>query len=567
MTITAAILPLGRTVFFGPEGPLAGGHVFYYIPATTTAKTTWQDPEEAIANVNPVPLDASGSALVYGSGQYRMVSFDSNGVQIDDSLTYGLPPGGGGASGGGFGAQTPIASATITDLGSVVSQNALITGVAPIVSFGPNGSLDSPIYYIEFDAGTELVYNPASMILPGKVTLTTDAGDGALVEYLGGSDWKVIVIFNSTTNGTGFGPQVALASAATTDLGATGANNILVTGNTTITSFGNSAVLTAPIYLLEFSGILTLTNSVNLKLPGGQNIKTSAGDTAEVEFKGAGVWQVRVYTQSNGQALSMAGQTAALASAATTDIGATGSNNVGIGGNAVITSLGASASLANPIYLVSISNFPTLTHNAVSLILPGGSDIACNPGDFGIFKYLGGGNWRCLSYNGNTPILLANASMSAAEFDIDFSPAFQVYEIVIDGLQPTNSGTSFTAVFRVAAADVAAGYQWTELISDSNAASTHAQDDSAASFVLGLAAGWTSADPQGAIRMMLFTDLGGSFTTRAIYDVCHLSNAGFAVNARGVAINAGPGGQVSGLGFAFSAGAIDRGRIRVYGYP
>lgn len=99
----------------------------------------------------------------------------------------------------------------------------------------------------------------------------------------------------------GFGAQSSLASAATTDLGTEATRNVLVTGTTSITSFGTSAVTAAPIYLIEFAGVLTLTqNATSLILPGGANITTAAGDTAEAEYLGSGNWRVRNYTPAGG---------------------------------------------------------------------------------------------------------------------------------------------------------------------------------------------------------------------------------------------------------------------------
>lgn len=92
---TASILPNGRTVFIDGNGvPLAGGSVYMYEPPnTTTPKTTWQDAAEATPNANPIVLDADGSCLLYGSGQYYQVLKDSLGNLIWDGLTqdiYGL---------------------------------------------------------------------------------------------------------------------------------------------------------------------------------------------------------------------------------------------------------------------------------------------------------------------------------------------------------------------------------------------------------------------------------------------------------------------------------------------
>lgn len=84
MTI-ATILPTARTVFLDTnDNPLAGGKVYMFVPPnTTTPKTTWQDATGAIANSHPIILDADGSALIYGSGQYLQEVFDA-----DDNLVY-----------------------------------------------------------------------------------------------------------------------------------------------------------------------------------------------------------------------------------------------------------------------------------------------------------------------------------------------------------------------------------------------------------------------------------------------------------------------------------------------
>lgn len=88
---TATILPLARTVFSDTNGiPLEGGMVYFYIPNTTTFKTTWQDANETIPNTNPVILDDLGSALIYGSGQYRQIVKDKDGNTIWDNLTQDL---------------------------------------------------------------------------------------------------------------------------------------------------------------------------------------------------------------------------------------------------------------------------------------------------------------------------------------------------------------------------------------------------------------------------------------------------------------------------------------------
>jgi hypothetical protein len=85
-----------------------------------------------------------------------------------------------------------------------------------------------------------------------------------------------------------------------------------------------------------------------------------------------------------------------IASAATTNIGAANSLNVRITGTTTITSLGT---VANGIrrYLRFAAAL-TLTHNATSLILPGGANITTAAGDTAIAISLGSGNWVVVNY-------------------------------------------------------------------------------------------------------------------------------------------------------------------------
>ncbi|MCA3265468.1 MAG: hypothetical protein ING19_05300 [Azospirillum sp.] len=99
-------------------------------------------------------------------------------------------------------------------------------------------------------------------------------------------------------------PWSSVASAATVDLGAINSRNVLITGTTTITSFGNTGG-EGRAYRVRFGGALTLThNATSLILPGGANIATAAGDTAElVKESGTGNWRCADYQRASGQAV------------------------------------------------------------------------------------------------------------------------------------------------------------------------------------------------------------------------------------------------------------------------
>jgi hypothetical protein len=103
---------------------------------------------------------------------------------------------------------------------------------------------------------------------------------------------------------SGFGTTTNLASAIP-DLGTALSHTVLITGTTTITSFGSTALLARPIYLVTFLGALTLTyNAASLILPGGTNITTAFADTCIMRYFGSGNWIMMSYQRANGQPLA-----------------------------------------------------------------------------------------------------------------------------------------------------------------------------------------------------------------------------------------------------------------------
>ena len=100
--------------------------------------------------------------------------------------------------------------------------------------------------------------------------------------------------------------ELAIASAATVNIGAAASSNLLITGTTAITGLGtaNAGIRR----LLRFAGALTLThNAASLILPGGANILTAVNDTAEFLSLGAGNWICVGYKRQDGNPITIAG--------------------------------------------------------------------------------------------------------------------------------------------------------------------------------------------------------------------------------------------------------------------
>jgi hypothetical protein len=94
-------------------------------------------------------------------------------------------------------------------------------------------------------------------------------------------------------------PFVNVASGATTNIGAATSPNVNITGTATITAF--DTVANGVRRHVTFGGIITLThNAVSLILPGGANIVTAAGDSAEIVSLGSGNWRVDSYSKASG---------------------------------------------------------------------------------------------------------------------------------------------------------------------------------------------------------------------------------------------------------------------------
>lgn len=118
-----------------------------------------------------------------------------------------------------------------------------------------------------------------------------------------------------------------------------------------------------------------------------------------------------------------------LASATTTDLGSVPGRYVSITGTTTITGLGTIK--AGTIKYVKFAGILTLTHNATSLILPGGANIGTAAGDVAIFVSEGSGNWRCASYMRASTVPLAYADKSfqesASSTAYAVNPAVQQY--------------------------------------------------------------------------------------------------------------------------------------------
>jgi hypothetical protein len=148
---------------------------------------------------------------------------------------------------------------------------------------------------------------------------------------------------------------------------------------------------------LPRNGSAPMTGNLNM---GGNAVRNVADPSLPTDA-------VNLGTAASG----VASPRADVASATTTDIGAATSQYVRITGTTTIAGLGTAA--AGVVRDILFDGALTLTHNATSLILPGGANITTAAGDAALFRSEGSGNWRCMRYSRASGAALAGVVGSA----------------------------------------------------------------------------------------------------------------------------------------------------------
>lgn len=152
-----------------------------------------------------------------------------------------------------------------------------------------------------------------------------------------------------------------------------------------------------------------------------------------------------------------------VASATTTDIGAAASNFVRITGTTTITSLGTAA--AGVWRDVTFAGALTLTHNATSLLIPGGANVTTAANDRMRCRSLGSGNWIVLDYTRDSGVPLAGtvtlgspvASTSGTAIDFTSLPAnLKRVTVLFNGV--STNGTSAVIIRLGSGSFTSSGY-------------------------------------------------------------------------------------------------------------
>lgn len=142
-----------------------------------------------------------------------------------------------------------------------------------------------------------------------------------------------------------------------------------------------------------------------------------------------------------------------IASATTCDIGSKDATFLTVSGTTTITGLGT---VSAGIYkFLTFSGALTLTHNATSLILPGGGDIITVAGHTALFLSLGSGNWRCMAYQGIGAVIAPTLMNSWVNYGGAFTTAGYWKDadgiVHLQGTIKSGTATSATQLFELPA--------------------------------------------------------------------------------------------------------------------
>lgn len=247
---------------------------------------------------------------------------------------------------------------------------------------------------------TTLNTNPVVLDSAGRAVIF---GSGSYRQIVKDSDgntiWDRLVYDTSPDTGVWWGSTSGGAANVQT---ATASGFVLAAGNrlSFIAGYTNTGATTLNVNAGGAVNVYKTTLAGGLgALDGGEIV---AGQIVDVIYDGS------QYQLINFPEQTVARTADTLASAATTDLGSINVRNVDITGTTTITAFGTPGDTTFPIYWLKFSGALTLTHNATSLILPGGLNIQTAAGDTAIAEYLGSGNWRVRQYTyANPPVASA----------------------------------------------------------------------------------------------------------------------------------------------------------------
>ena len=353
-----------------------------------------------------------------------------------------------------------------------------------------------------------------------------DSATPWLLKAHDGTDWITLGAINATANT--FLPYAGAAALRLLNHAAdTGsANAYAVAPAPAAAAYATGQIVTLKPANANTGASTVNVNSLgtkNIKLPDGTNPPASAMLTAGVYILMYDGTNFVLMNPSTTGTSHLGAQGSDIASASTTDLGNADSDYVRVTGTTTITSLGSTATRSH--VWVKFTGALTLTHNATSLILPTGANIATANGDVAEFARISGSNWQCLGYipvNGKPVAAIArgdlpngaliqsasstyasNADLSTTIPNDDTIPQnTEGTEVVSVSITPTSSTSTIEVEFRAMGSGGASALITAALFKDSGANALQVTTAVAGSTIL----------PQGV--SLLYQESAGSTSSR-----------------------------------------------------
>jgi hypothetical protein len=200
-----------------------------------------------------------------------------------------------------------------------------------------------------------------------------------------------------------------------------------------------------------------------------------------------------------------------------------------VSGSTGITAIASTNSWNGRVIYLKFSSAPIITHNATSLILPGGSSITAAAGDVAGFVQESSGNWRCIFYqyaSGVSPAPFVDSTAIAK----GSSDSTKQVRFEVDGIT-----TATTRVMTVPDVDLTIGSynipqtsksaNYTFVLADANTHILHPSADTTAR-TFTIPANASVAYPVGTVLTFVNQHSAGTVTISINSDTMRLAGAG-----------------------------------------
>lgn len=264
-----------------------------------------------------------------------------------------------------------------------------------------------------------------------------------------------------------------------------------------------------------------------------------------------------------------------IASASTVNLDTATGNLVHITGTTAITAITLASGASRDVVF---DGALTLTHNATTLILPGGANITTAAGDRATFRGDGSGNVRCLHYTkasgqaviapapGLTLLSTVSASNSATvDIETTFDSTYDTYLIVASGVTVQTDAVQFLCRMKVGGAyDSGPNYPFHSNESHSGGATYVGVNSGGATAIALTNSAGNAAGKSLNFKLSVYTPTSTSLSKLVDWTGAAYTSDGRATTMQGVGRNTATT-ALTGIRFLASSGNIVSGSFRLYG--